>query len=321
MARIEKLTPAQSAREAEFAERWTKIGLETAPADRPRAEAAIVEMYRIAGLSAPKIVWCGSPLSQGLTRAIILDKKWMKDIGDSVGASVGASVWDSVWASVYGQHDASWLAFYRFFHDELKLTEQTQRLDGLWEFSQAGGWALPFRDICFIAERHTTLRRDERGRLHSDDGPAVQYPDGWAIYAVHGVRVPAWLMEAPDRLTPEAIQAEANTEVQRVMIERYGWDRYVADVGGQIIDHDEKYGTLLKTPGGLVLKVINRSPEPDGSFRQYILPVSDRCEPLPDPNDPRGELGDPQALTALNAVASTFGMRGKEYAAVLGAES
>jgi hypothetical protein len=105
------------------------------------------------------------------------------------------------------------------------------------------------------------------------------------------------------------------------MIERYGWDRYVADAGGKIINHDERWGTLLRTPGGLVLKVINRSPEPDGSFRQYILPVSDQCEPLPDPGDSDARLGEPQALTALNAVASTFGMTGKQYEALLGAES
>lgn len=28
---------------------------------------------------------------------------------------------------------------------------------------------------------------------------------------------------------------------------------------------------------------------------------------------PDGELGEPQAMTALNAVASTYGMRGEDY--------
>ena len=36
--KIEKLTPEQIARFPEFVERWTNIGLSTAPADRPRAE-------------------------------------------------------------------------------------------------------------------------------------------------------------------------------------------------------------------------------------------------------------------------------------------
>jgi transposase len=54
----------------------TKIGLCTDPADRPRAEAAIRDMYRQGGLEPPsRIVWCGSLLSQGLTRAIVIDRK------------------------------------------------------------------------------------------------------------------------------------------------------------------------------------------------------------------------------------------------------
>jgi hypothetical protein len=44
MSLIEKLTDEQIARFPEFVERWTKIGLCTDPADRPRVEAAIREM-------------------------------------------------------------------------------------------------------------------------------------------------------------------------------------------------------------------------------------------------------------------------------------
>ena len=126
--RIESLTDEQIARFPEFVKRWTDIGLCTDPADRPRAEAAVRKCYEIAGLPHPKrIVWCGSPLSQGLTRAIAmgLDGKASvevgKDVWDSVRDSVSASVWasvsdsvrdsvgasvrDSVWASV---RDSVW---------------------------------------------------------------------------------------------------------------------------------------------------------------------------------------------------------------------
>ena len=95
MSPIEKLTSEQIARFPEFVERWTKIGLCTAPTDRPRAEKAIRACYLAAELEPPKqIVWCGSPLSMGLTRAFV------KERGDSVWASVRDSVWDSVWDSV-----------------------------------------------------------------------------------------------------------------------------------------------------------------------------------------------------------------------------
>jgi len=110
-----------------------------------------------------------------------------------------------------------------------------------------------------------------------------------------------------------------------VMIERFGWDRYAAECGAEIIDHDEKYGTLMRRGRGedaiLFLKVINRSPEPDGSFRKYILPVDSELRPIPDPMNANENFGESQALRAVNAVASTFGLRGKDYASLLGAES
>lgn len=68
--KITKLTKEQAKRLIEFRDKWIQIGLSTEPAKREKAEAAIREMYRIAGGAPPqKIVWCGSPLASrsGLT--------------------------------------------------------------------------------------------------------------------------------------------------------------------------------------------------------------------------------------------------------------
>ena len=116
--KIESLTREQSARMLQYRDKWIAIGLSTEPANRPEAEKGIILAYQLAGLKPPeKIVWCGSPFSQGITRAIVAKKDTEKKIGDSVrasvwdyvGASVGASVkasvadsvWDSVRASVW----------------------------------------------------------------------------------------------------------------------------------------------------------------------------------------------------------------------------
>src|SRR5215471_3806422 len=100
MPQIE-LTEAQLARVPEFADRWTKIGLCTEPADRPRAEAAIREMYRQGGLDPPaKIVWCGSPLSQVFTREMVKDFDRTKTIWPGVGVPIYNSVFACIWDSV-----------------------------------------------------------------------------------------------------------------------------------------------------------------------------------------------------------------------------
>ncbi len=98
-ARIERLTEAQTARLAEYAERWTKIGLCTEPMDRERARLAVRAMYASAGLTEPRIIFCGSPLGNALARSKAVNPVAGSVLG-SVGASVGNSAMASVWASV-----------------------------------------------------------------------------------------------------------------------------------------------------------------------------------------------------------------------------
>ena len=113
--KISHLSKEQTDRFQEFIDKWTAIGLCTEPANRKEAEVGIAETYTSAGLAPPKrIVWCGSPLSQGLTRAIALNIKpsevekigqsvWQsvrQRVGKSVERSVRHSVWQSVWQSV-----------------------------------------------------------------------------------------------------------------------------------------------------------------------------------------------------------------------------
>ena len=82
------------------------------------------------------------------------------------------------------------------------------------------------------------LRRDDFGRLHCEDGPAVAYPDGWEVYAVGGVRVPKAVVMEPERLSVQEIKKEGNAEVRRVMVERFGPDRYFLESGAKLIDSD-----------------------------------------------------------------------------------
>ena len=229
---ITELTDAQKARFPEFVDKWTQIGLSTEPANRPMADEAIRKMYAIAGLESPKIVWCSSPLANGLAQQIIVTAK-----GASVGASVRASVWASVWASVgdsvgasvYGQHEAYWLSFYNYFAEVCGLTKETAKIAGLIQLAQSAGWLLPYKNFCFVSERHNVLKRDPQGRLHCDDGIALAYPDGWGIYALHGVRVkPEYVLTPAAELKPETILAENNAEVRMALIRKVGLERLVS---------------------------------------------------------------------------------------------
>jgi len=303
---IEKLSKQQEKLFPKFVKKWTTIGLCTDPANRKEAELGIVAAYRAAGLKEPKIVWCGSPMSQGLTRAILLqhgdkikaqfresvgesvresvresvwesvgESVWesvRESVGESVRESVRESVWESVWESVresvwgsvrgsvgesvwesvresvwesvresvwesgHGQHDANWLAFYDYCCDVLGLKKQTEKLSGLWLIAKNANWFLPHEKICWVCERPNLLNRDERGRLHSFDKPALSYPDGWALHYIHGVRVPEkYILTPAEKIDPAEVLAERNAEVRMAVISKIGFQRIADKLKGKVI--------------------------------------------------------------------------------------
>jgi hypothetical protein len=208
----------------------------------------------------------------------------------------------TAWDSGYGQHDANWLGFYDYFREVLGLDNQTAKLVGLIEHAKYGGWYIPHENIVFASERHNVVSLDKQGRIHSLSGPAIGYPDGFAIYAVHGTRVKEHVIIQPETITISEIENEHNVEVRRVMIDRYGQDRYLIDSGAEII-HKDDYGTLYRKSQPddealVMVKVINSTPEPDGSFKDYFLRVP------------------PNIKTACEAVAWTFGMEQSEYSPI-----
>jgi hypothetical protein len=84
------------------------------------------------------------------------------------------------------------------------------------------------------------------------------------------------------------------------------------DSGAKKLAEDE-FGELYQTemPNDeplVAVKVANSTPEPDGSTKFYFLRVQPELKPMLSDG-----LGNAQKISALNAVASTFGMTGAEY--------
>ena len=71
------------------------------------------------------------------------------------------------------------------------------------------------------------------------------------------------------------------------------------------LEHEEHLGDEPL----VMVEVVNSTPERDGTMKHYFLRVHPELRPLLGDQ----QLGDPQELTARNAVASTFGRRGEEY--------
>jgi hypothetical protein len=278
---------------------------------------AVANLYHSIGKPAPPIFIMDCPATCLLAKALIRD-----NIGDNIGDNLWDNLRDNLWANLrdniganlganlranlydfatlWGAHDAGWIAFYDFPR-EIGIEYQSSdvaRLSAIIAYAKTCGWLYAYPALALVSRRNSVLSRDERGRLHSAIGPAMAFRSGWSIHAWHGIRVPSHVIEAPDKITPVMIDAETNQEVRRVMIERYGYERYVSD--GTIV-HEDGTGRLIKkrnTHGDeiAVVSVVNGSKEPDGTYKRYVLSVP------------------PEMRTACEAVAWTYGMSEQQYA-------
>ena len=197
-------------------------------------------------------------------------------------------------------------------------------LDDHLAISRSIGWWYPFDEFCVLTGRPDVIARDERGRLHSDNGPALHYRDGYALYAIHGVRVPMDVIEHPESVTVTRIENESNSEVRRVMIERYGASRYLLDAGAAI-QHRDATGILYRKPlpgdeDIVMVRVLNSTPEPDGviSRDEAIAIFGDAAKSAVDaPACARFKeymiRVPPTMRTAHEAVAWTFGLAAEDY--------
>jgi hypothetical protein len=220
-------------------------------------------------------------------------------IADELAAWFGRARWRALeWGRFAGQPAALDLAR----RDLLRYVAGTggvDRMQGRAELARSAGWCWPFERTVVLTERPRHLHWDDHDQLHAQTGPALAYADGFALWRWRGVRVPRWVVERPDMVTLETILDEEDAQVRRVLMERYGPDRYLREAGGQVVQRDH-CGNLWRAevPGDeplVMIEVRNATPEPDGSRRTFWLRVP------------------PQVLTALEGVAWTFNLPPERY--------
>ena len=285
---VDKLTPEQEARIPAMRDEWLRIGTSCEPADFDACKRAADKAYRTAGLQPPPhYMLTDSPISCAVLAARLTAGKEKMQDGyvkvdiDNVSTAMWAKAEAELQAQVYGSHDAGWLSFYSFMSNVVGLKEECAPLEGLMDLAKVCGWWAPYEECAIFQHRHTQLHRDEDGELHCEDGPAVLYRDGFSVYAVHGHRVPGWIIDTPKTITVAKIKAEENAETRRIMRERYGEGRYLADIGAKVIDADSVPVDALAPKGGSIQRALIEDDEgqrtlvgSDGSTKRvYYMPV------------------------------------------------
>lgn len=204
---------------------------------------------------------------------------------------MGDSVW---WINTIGQAGfGAWTEYWQRLN--IVRDDRAQRYV---DWLKSGVWySLYFENAVFLCGAPDHVGRDERGRLHSSEGPAMRWDDGWSIYAWHGVRVPAKYIDTPDSLGREDLLAEKNAERRRAMMEIVGSDRFSSLFDLEEVSRQRRHPELEED-------VLLRTRTTDAvtgehiQFVRVVCPSTGRVYHLCVP---------PSILTAAEAVAWTFG--------------
>lgn len=230
-----------------------------------------------------------------------------------MGESLRGSLWESMrellgdskieiqhtW--MCGQQDSYWIAFYLFCRDVVGVkynSEKSAHLD-LWaNIARSSGWWYPYEGVCIICERPKHVRMDSQERIHDYSLPAVEFRDGWRVYAIHGVRVPEkYVLTPADKINPEEVLKESNAEIRTAVIKKCGFAHFRKHINSKVVSSSNNneliefdLGNQMKVRGLLV-----RWTDKHDS-KETILPVPRTREQFESTGDVPSDIDDCESV-------------------------
>ena len=291
---ITKLTEKQQSTFTNYVNKWVDIGLDTKECNVIEAVKYIKEAYKVKDLETPKffIGPVNNPYEGALAEKILhefVDNKTefenARHLNELVMQEVSLRCEKkekiSISNQVYGCSDY-WLSFYDFFQTETPEVTGLDQIDPLKNLASHIGWWTPLKDVVIMQHKPLEIHLDENNRLHNTDGCAVKYrgkSDVCNLYRINGVIVTDKIINR--EFNAADIENEENVEVRRVMIDLYGQEKFLQETNAEVV-HEDDFGVLYKKELKndqpiFVVKVVNSTPEPDGSYKDYHIRVDPDC--------------------------------------------
>jgi hypothetical protein len=236
-------------------------------------------------------------------------------VRDQVGAQVRAQVRDQVWAQVWDQvgaqglkfesfssygsiNDYNWVSFFDFFTQIGVINHKD--FNEFRSLLQCGIYdTIQLKGFCIVSDLPSKISRSPQNRLHCEDGPAIQFKDGYSQYYWNGVSVPAFWISDKSLITKDVIKKETNAERRRCLREILGATKYFSLLGGVVeIDRDtDDQGNEMvlyrsKTKDDIISKHIQ--------YLQVVCPSTKREYILYPPNQSSTNVWDAKASTFQN---------------------
>jgi len=226
---MKDLTQEQIEKIPHYHEKWIKIGLDCGECDFEKAKEFARIVYEQAGEKCPDQFY----LTDSPTACAKLAVK-LRGIEEN-SEEYSSAFFTELNNQVFGSHESGWLTYYEFIWKEMGVVE-CEKLQGLMEIAKHVGWWAPYDTCVIFQHKHSEIHLDDQMRLHNETGPAVVYRDGTKVWAIGGIGLTEQIVMAPETLTIEQINRENNNEIRSVMINRFGWARYIKESNSTLLD-------------------------------------------------------------------------------------
>lgn len=179
----------------------------------------------------------GNSLRESLGNSLwdSLDKSLRESLGDSMGDS--KIKYTTTW--FWGSFDSYWICFYLFsklIGVKFKKTDY-QMLLKYAALAKSSFWFYPFENICVMVRKPKNIKLNENEKKHCDGGPAIEFNDGWKLWALNDVIVSKEISETPaSELDPKLILKEKNVEVRRELLRKIGVERFLKHTESKTLD-------------------------------------------------------------------------------------
>src|SRR3990167_1100142 len=201
-------------------------------------DAATLEATRDATLDATR------DATYGATYGASIKKHWLKTLAKKFGGKNYTLLLSCInrWGNVYqcGNMWAAWQSYADGCHNVLGLTglkcwkaHEPYRQAALY-----GGYRVMHPEFCIVSEFPEALHIDDQNRAHNDSGPSHRWKDGFEIYHIHGIKFYRRIVMHPETITIDEIKSQTNQEIRRILVERFGVDKYLSEIGAKVIDAD-----------------------------------------------------------------------------------
>ena len=117
-----------------------------------------------------------------------------QNIWQNIRENIGENIRENIWGKeyfIFSSNDSSWIQWYvyQLFYFENELLKKDKNYELLKEYidSVIDSWMCLFFEKIAIVSRKPQIRRNDNGRLNSHHLAAVEFNDGFKLYALNGV--------------------------------------------------------------------------------------------------------------------------------------